>query len=251
MLRSLLFTVLFFTIFSTTAQVIDIEHFRREADSTGFAGSLGINLQATKNTKSIFSLGGTAYVQYRNGKHLVFFLNNTSFKTVNQDAIINKGTSHLRYNYKLTDGITLEALLQYQYNTISKIGKRELAGGGPRFKLAEKEKYNMYLGTIFMYEYEKINNDPVVYYNDYRFSGYLAMKFFINQQFSIGSTTFYQPRLDKLSDYRIYSYNSILITLIKKLSLKLTYVLGYDTFPADGIPKFQYDLINGFVYVFD
>jgi putative salt-induced outer membrane protein YdiY len=222
-----------------------------EADTLGFAGSVGVNLQITKNTKDILFFGGTAYVQYRNGKHLALFLNNTSFKKVNDAEIINKGTNHLRYNFKLNELITIEGLLQLQYNSISKIDQRQLAGGGLRFRLAQKEKYKLFLGTIFMFEHEKINNPPVEYNDDIRFSGYLSLRYFPADNITFASTTFYQPRIDKFNDYRIYSYNSLSIRLIKKLSLKITYALSYDTHPAQGIPKTQYDLLNGIVYVFN
>ena len=140
MIKKLLLIIFIIPFSLINAQVIDIEHLRLEADTLGFAGSVGANLQITKNTKNILFFGGTAYIQYRNGRHLALFLNNTSYKKINDAAIINKGTSHLRYNYKLNDRITLEALLQAQYNSISKIDQRQLIGAGPRFKLAEKEK---------------------------------------------------------------------------------------------------------------
>ena len=251
MIKKLLLFV-FITHFGLiNAQVIDIEHLRLEADTLGFAGSVGINLQITKNTKDIMFFGGTAFVQYRNGRHLALFLNNTSYKKINDDAIINKGTSHLRYNYKLNNLITIEALLQAQYNSISKIDQRQLIGGGTRFKLATKEKYKLFLGTILLFEHEKINNPPVEYHDNFRFSGYLSVRYFPTDNITIASTTFYQPRIDKFYDYRIFSYNSLSIKLYKKLSFKLTYTLSYDTYPAEGIPKTQYDLLNGIVYVFD
>jgi len=251
MTKKLLLIIFIIQFSLINAQVIDIEHLRLEADTLGFAGSVGVNLQITKNTKNILFFGGSAYVQYRNGRHLALFLNNTSYKKVNDAAIINKGTNHLRYNYRLNNLITLEALLQAQYNSISKIDQRQLIGAGPRFKLAEKEKYKFFLGTIFIFEHEKINNPPVEYHDDFRFSGYLSVRYFPTDNISIASTTFYQPILDKFYDYRIFSYNSISIKLIRKLSFKLTYTISYDTYPAEGIPKTQYDLLNGIVYVFD
>ncbi len=251
MIKKLLLLIFIFQFNLSKAQVIDIEHLRQEADTLGFSGSIGVNLQVTKNTKDILFFGGTAYVQYRNGRHLALFMNNTSYKKADNVDIINKGTNHLRYNYRLNDLITFEAFLQAQYNSISKIDQRQLVGGGPRFRLKEKDKYKVFLGTLFMYEHEKINNPPAEYHNNFRFSGYLSVRYFPTEHITIGSTTFYQPRIDKFNDYRIYSYNSISIKLIKKLSLKLTYVIGYDTYPANGVPKTQYDLLNGIVYVFD
>jgi len=251
MLKKLFFFILFIGVINTNAQVLNIEHLRIANDTTGFAGSIGVNLQLIKNTRDIFIFGNTIYAQYRNQKHLLFLINNISYKKIDEDDIINKGTMHLRYNYKLNDIVSLEAFGQLQYNTISKIKSRQLIGGGTRFKLSEKEKYKFYLGTIFMHEYEKIDENPYIYNTDYRFSGYISFRFFPTESFTLTSTTFYQPRLDRFNDYRIYNQNSLSLRIIKKLSLQLTYIISYDAFPAEGIPKTQYELFNGLVYTFD
>ena len=243
---------LFLFLYSTFSytQVIDIEHLRLDNDTTGFAGSIGANLQITKNINDIFLFGGTAYIQYNKNRHLVFFMNNTSLKLVNTEEIINKGTSHLRYNYAFSKQFIFEAFGQLQYNTISKIDKRNLVGAGMRFRLKEEEKYNMFLGTLMMYEYEK-NSDPLDYHNDVRFSGYFTIRYLPTSNIILAGTTFYQPRIDKFYDYRIYSYNTMRIKLIEKLSLRIIFAISYDTYPVPGIPKTQYDLINGIVYSFD
>ena len=251
MFKKLLLATVFFTVLNVNAQVLNIEHLRIANDSSGFAGSIGVNLQLIKNTRDIFIFGNTIYLQYRKSDHLLFLINNISYKKINDEDIINKGTMHLRYNYKLNDIVTLEAFGQLQYNTISKIKMRQLIGGGTRFKITEKEKYKAYLGTIFMYEHEKIDNDPYIYNKDFRFSGYLSFRVFPTKSFIFTSTTFYQPRIDKFSDYRIYNQNSLSLRIIKKLAVNLTYVISYDSFPAAGIPKTQYELLNGLVYTFD
>ena len=251
MIKKILFIILFTSAINSNAQVLNIEHLRIAKDTSGFAGSIGINLQLIKNTRDIFIFGNTMYLQYRNKKHIAFLINNISYKKINDEDIINKGTMHLRYNYKLSEIVTLEAFGQLQYNTISKIKMRQLIGGGTRFKLAEKEKYELYLGTILMHEYEKIDADPYIYNRNYRFSGYLSFRIFPTKNFIFTSTTFYQPRLDKFNDYRIFNQNSLSLRIIKKLSLQLTYTISYDAFPAEGIPKTQYQLLNGLVYTFD
>ncbi|MEN8124383.1 MAG: DUF481 domain-containing protein [Bacteroidota bacterium] len=251
MIKKFFFPILLVIVINANAQVLNIEHLRIVNDSTGFAGSIGINLQLIKNTKDIFIFGNTIYAQYRKKEHLIFLINNISYKKINDEDIINKGTMHLRYNYKLNDIVTLEALGQLQYNTISKIEMRQLIGGGTRFKITEKEKYKIYLGTILMHEYEKINNEPNIFNNDFRFSGYLSVRLYPTQNIIFTSTTFYQPRLDNFNDYRIYNQNSFSIKVFKKLSLQLTYIISYDTFPAEAIPKTQYELLNGLVYTFD
>ncbi len=233
------------------AQVLNVENLRSEKDSTGFSGSIALNIDLIKNTKNIFSFGNTNYIQYKKDRHLLFFISDIAFKKVDDDAIVDRGSYHLRYNYKWNEWLTFEAFGQSYNNSISKIDKRQLIGAGPRFKLLEKETYKMILGTIFMYEYEKENNDVPIHHNDYRLSTYFTFTYFPTDNLTFKSTTFFQPRLDQFNDYRINSYNSLTVKLIEKLALSITYVLSYDTYPALTIPNTQYELLNGIVYTFD
>lgn len=244
------FTLLFLT--KIEAQVIDIEHLRLESDSVGFAGSIGLNFKLVKNTREIFALGSSGYIQYRQNEHLVFLINNIAYQKIDDQANINYGTLHLRYNYTWRPKIILEAFGQSQYNSIAKIDQRQLIGGGPRFVLKEEDRLKAFLGTIFMYEHEKVSDDNGPIYNDdYRFSFYFALRYLITENIALSTTTFYQPLIEQWSDFRIYSTNSVSIKIIEKLTFNVNYIYDYDANPAVGIPKTQYQLTNGINYTFD
>jgi len=251
MYKKIVFLVILFIEANVYAQFINPESVRSRKDSTGFSGTIGLDVSFVKNTSSIFSLGNSIYIQYTNKKHLVFFINSLNIKKVNDESIIDKGTQHLRYNYKLSSKIALEAFVQNHYNKISKIDKRRLTGGGARFTIFDKDRFETYLGTLLMYEYEKIIEDQIIYNEDIRFSGYASFRWFPIKNTTITSTTFYQPKLSEFSDYRIFSSNSISFKVIKGLSIGITYIANYDTHPATDIPKYQYRLMNGLAYTFD
>lgn len=251
MIKRILFLLLFFTGINVYAQFVNPESVRSRKDSTGFSGTVGLDVSFIKNTSSIFSLGNSVYIQYNNKKHLVFFINSLNIKKVDDESIIDKGTQHLRYNYKLNSKIALEAFVQNHYNKISKIDKRRLTGAGTRFTIFDEDKFEAYLGTLLMYEYEKIKEDQIIYNEDFRFSGYASFRWFPLKNTTITSTTFYQPKLSEFSDYRIFSSNSILFKVVKGLSIGITYIANFDTHPAIDIPKYQYRLMNGLTYTFD
>lgn len=247
----LTFLLLFFSIYLSNAQFLNPDVLRSRNDTIGFAGSIGLDISLVKNTSTIFALGNSVYIQYRKNKHLLFFINSLNIKKVDEKFIINKGTQHLRYNYKINKRIFWEVFAQSHYNSISKIDERKLIGTGPRFTILEKKKIETHLGTLFMYEHEKIDEITVVYNNDIRFSGYLTFRLFPTKNFTAASTTFYQPKLNELSDYRIYSHNTLMFKVIKGLSIGMTFIATYDTHPASEIPKYQYRLLNGLSYTFD
>jgi len=251
MFKKFYFLFIFFIGTNAYSQFVNPESVRSKRDSTGFSGTIGLDISFIKNTSTIFSFGNSIYVEYNNKRHLVFFINNINVKRINDNNIINRGTQHLRYNYKINDRITWEGFIQAHYNKISKIDKRHLIGTGPRFTLYNKSKFEFYLGTLFMYDYEKIKEEEYIYNKDFRFTGYASVRWFPLKNTTLTSTTFYQPKLSEFSDYRIYSHNSVLIKVVKGLSIGITYIATYDTHPAIGIPKYQYKLLNGLTYTFD
>jgi len=251
MYKKIIYLVIFLIGTNSYSQFVNPESVRSNKDSIGFSGTIGLDISYIKNTSTLFILGNSIYIQYTNKRHLAFFINSINIKRVNDENIINKGTQHLRYNYKINDRITWEGFAQAHYNTVSKIDKRQLIGTGPRFTIVDEKKFQTYIGTLFMYEYEKIKEEQSVYNRDFRFSGYASFRWFPIKNTSITSTTFYQPRLDEFSDYRIYSHNSILFRVVKGLSIGITYIATYDTSPAIDIPKYQFKLMNGLSYTFD
>ena len=68
---------------------------------------------------------------------------------------------------------------------------------------------------------------------------------------SIISTSYYQPNMDKLKDYRLSSNSSFLFKIVKNLAFKTTFNYFFDAFPVTvDIPNTQYELTHGLLYTF-
>jgi len=103
-----------------------------------------------------------------------------------------------------------------------------------------------------MYEYEESKTtNQNIYLRDFRGSMYFSFSMYPTPNIAIVGTTYYQPLLDTLKDYRISSETSVSFKIIKNLSFLTTFVYMYDAFPVINIPKTQYQLTNGIVYTFD
>jgi hypothetical protein len=180
------------------------------------------------------------------------FVNDLNLEKVEGNSLVNRGTQHLRYNRKTSDRVKWEAFGQVQYDAISLIDFRGIVGTGPRFKLSKNENYLFYLGTLIMYEYEKASNvvsDRIQ--KDVRGSAYLSFSLYPTETISIISTSYYQPKLDGFSDYRLSSNTSILFEIFKDFAFKTNFNYFYDAFPvSSSIPKTQFELTNGLIYSF-
>jgi hypothetical protein len=248
---SFIFIVSIFITLKVNAQIINTESLRMVTDTSGWSGSIGLNIDLVKNTKTIFKIDNRTHLQYKTKKSLVLLMNDIHFEKVDGNSIISTSIQHLRYNYKIKNRISWEAFAQTQFNAISKIEMRFLLGTGPRFKLSSSEKYKIYLGSLIMYEYDESTEDIPEINKDYRWSNYLSFSFYPSDNLSIVSTTYYQPQINKFNDYRISSESSIAFSIFKNVAFKSTFKIYYDEFPVIDIPKTQYSFTNGLIYSFD
>lgn len=248
-----LITLLFFIFFAgyIQAQVINVESLRKKTDSAKWTGSVSLDASLIKNKNELFKIATKADIQYNNKKELWLFVNDLKFEKAAGASFVNKGTQHLRYNHSVGKTVKMEVFAQAQYDAISEIDFRGLIGTGPRFKLTSNDDYRFYLGTLIMYEYEKASDIAVErIQKDVRASTYLSFSLYPTENLSIISTSYYQPRLDKLNDFRLSSTTSVLFKIWKNLAFKTTFSYNYDAEPVITIPKSQYELTNGLLYTF-
>ena len=251
-LKYYIFSLVLLTTQLITAQIVNVESLREVSDTSTWSGGISLDMSLIKNKRQIFSLKNRSRVQYQKNRHMALFINDLSFKEVDSKKIINKGIQHLRYNYKLKHRIVWEGFAQSQHDGISNIKFRGLMGSGLRFKLSPSEKYRLYLGTLIMHEYEEIEElSQIIIHRDFRSSTYFSCSLHPSDRLTIVSTTYYQPKLNQWSDFRISSETSLALPLHKNLAYKATFALNYDRFPALGVPDTQYEFTNGLIYSFE
>lgn len=250
-MRILMTLFFLFLLGSTQAQVINVETMRKKTDSAKWTGSVSVDASLLKNKNNIFKIATKADVQYNNKQELWLFVNDLKFEKAAGNSFVNKGTQHLRYNFKISQKVKLEGFAQAQYDAVSEIDFRGLIGAGPRFKLTRNDDYRFYLGTLVMYEYEQTSEvEDYKVHKDVRASMYFSFSIYPTETLGIISTSYYQPRVDKLKDYRLSSTTSILLKIWDNLAFKTEFTFNYDAYPVVTIPYVQYELTNGLVFTF-
>lgn len=235
---------------STHAQlIVNVENSRIQSDTTGWAGSLGTSFSLVKNIQQVLNINAFMHLQYKGQKDLYLLLANYSLLKGNQQELSNNMFYHIRYNRKLSKVVRWEAFTQWQQNRITNIDLRFLAGTGPRFKLYESRRFKLYAASLVMYEYER-DKMPYVAHKDFRGDGYATFTYKPNAAIAITSTTFYQPLLRDLADFRILNQEAITIKATKHFSITTSFDYLYDAFPATGTPNINYTINNGFNYTF-
>jgi hypothetical protein len=248
MRKYLIITGLIFSL-RIEAQVLNVESQRFQSDSAGWIGNLGLSFSVQQNVVQFISIGNNAQVQYKKGRSRFLFLSNVAFTQIGGTNFDNTGFQHIRYNYKINERVTWEALVQAQYNQILKMDYRLITGTGPRIKVFKNENFATHIGIIYLYEDEKITDvkDPVF---DSRLSIYLSLAWKISKDIEFISTTFYQPNLVDISDYRIATNNLFEIDIHKHFTFKTGFDLLYDTRQPAGIPNLTYNYMNSLSWKF-
>ncbi len=237
--------------FTAKSQILNAESLRKVTDTSGFSGSASINFSVKRDLNDYFAASSNLHLQYKMEKHLVLLKNDIEYQKIEGNKFENAGIAHLRYNYSFHPRIAMEAFTQGQYNKVSKIQFRGLIGAEPRFKLTTSEKYKLYFGTQIMFEYEELSDSITPIQRDFRSTSYFSFSLYPTKTLSIISTTYYQPKIRDLGDYRFSNQTSLLIDVFKNFAFKTSYSFIYDKTPASGIPNSQYNLESGFVYSFD
>jgi hypothetical protein len=232
------------------AQLVNIEKSRKEA-RPGMQGHVDLNLMLTRNTRQIFETGTSAHLQYSSNRHIILVLNNIGLMRVEGDNLINNGFQHLRYNYRLGGGlVTAEIFTQHQYNSIRLLRRRFLAGAGPRFRLYENSDLGVYIAPLVMYEQELLEDAAGTQTDKLKGSLYTSFTYTLDERINFTHTTYYQPDLTVLTEYRIASETGLELKFTGNFSFLVTWNLTFDSHPPEDIPGLFYTLRNGIKYSF-
>jgi hypothetical protein len=244
LMKSILWSVFFLLPLSVfSQQVIHIENRRMCTKEDGFSGNMELSANFVQNINNIFQTTNLSQLQYKKGSKSFLLLSGFNYTLFNKKKIVNDAFGHLRFNQRLTDIITAEAFMQGQYNEIIKIRSRYLAGAGLRFRVIEKEKVKLFIGSLYMREREEEMTDRINLHH--RISNYLSIGFPVTEQVSVDFISYYQPDVKDLNDFRLSGEAIVEMRLNKRISFRFAHSLFRDSNPPEGIRKTFYNFRNG------
>lgn len=246
-MKKLLLIVLFSS--PLISQVVNIESKRIRTDTTGWFGSAEASFMLSKVSEEIYDLGAKVHFQHKGVNHLWLFLNEYRLIKGAGTDFINSGFAHIRYNHKITKKLLRwEIFTQVQFNQALDVGLRGLAGTGPRFRVYESEKFRLYTGSLYMFEYLE-NSNKTIFERNHRNSSYVSLTIDINK-FDFTTTSYFQPLLRNFNDYLFYSQTELVFDVTEQLDFKTGFLFRYDSNPFPDVPRGSYFLTNGLVFSF-
>ncbi len=237
---------------SASAQIVNIEDKRRGFDSIGWYGQIDLGANLTRNVNQVISVNGAIRVDRKGRNNSLLGIADYKLVQVSGDNALNAGFGHLRHAYYLSDKWRWETFGQLQYNEQIRLQLRGLVGSGPRLKLLSIDNNRVYIGTLYMYEYDEVAEGEIIY-RSHRLSSYLSFNLYPWEQLSVSNTTYYQPVLPDFRLPRISTVTSLSLKVTTRLSVQTRFSLTHDPLLNQGlpdVPNTTYEWLNGLRYSF-
>lgn len=233
---------------------VNTESFRKDYDSTGFAGNIGLDFTSHTGNTELQLLSISTRLNYNFGKSYSFIFFNSDFGWKDKKSFSNLALFHLRYVAQLTDAIQLEGFTQYNYDKSRLLLNRELIGGGARIKIFKSEMVKVRLGISGMFEFEeydlKEGSTHPRTVSDFRLSSYLSFKASISDDTEFISVTYYQPLPKDFNDVKMISENTLQTKINESLKIVVKFNARFDSKPPDNRKELDTTTRVGFVYEF-
>ena len=236
------------------AAQINIEAQRRAPSDLGYSGTLAADLELRTGNVEHFRLGVNGRVDYQTETTNTFLVGRGNIGLVGSDRFSNAGLLHLRHGWRWFPRLMLEAYTQVNYDEPRLLELRALAGGGVRVGLTDTEALRFWVGTGYLFEYERFDLPDTASHAQttsvHRWSSYLTGRVAAGPNVTLVATGYVQPQIDDLADLRILSDVSFGVSVTRALALTVSFSLRYDSRPPDNVASLDTELRNGIAVAF-
>ena len=237
--------------FTLNAQIVNIENQRLSfSDTVRWRGNVQSSLFYKEYSSIFFSSDTKGYVSYRHNRQTWMFSGDYGVTRASGHDYENQYFVHIRYNRSFNKWLVGEAFSQIQQNKILNVRNRYLAGLGPRAEFRIGDEASLFLGCLYMYEYELPTDFAAAAWVKNRNSSYLSFAVRLNPLVTLMATNYYQPNLGDFNDYRLMGQYRLLVLMTRRLNLKIETNMIYDSRPVPGAVNSYSDLTFGALFDF-
>ncbi len=247
--------ILFGISYAGIAQV-NTEKFRKYSTKKGFLFNTKFRFGYSAGNSDYLSIDGTARLDYNGKVNNAFVIGNFDYKETNFEKIVHKGFVHLRGVHPFNERLSGEGFLQQEFNEFILLEDRKLVGTGLRLKVMDFNSnkdtvsgLRSHLGLGLMYEREIykvgeiekmiIKKEPV------RLTSYLTFDWTVSDRINFWAVGYYQPNINKFSDFRALIDSGLEISLIRKLYLSVDFSYRFNNEPVGDVKKYDLAIKNG------
>ena len=237
-MKKILILLLFYSIH--TYAFIDVESIRR--DGLGLNGFTELTLSGASGNTSKLSSSLGSYLGYKIGKRAFLLIGEYNYSESAKVKDTQNGSIHFRLTQKISQKLITELYVQREFNDFKDLNSRSLFGVGLRRPLIIRVQTSIYAGISAFYENQELSSgikEKLV-----RGNMYLSLVSSFDH-FKLTTTSYYQPSLKSLKDFRL----QLKFTLDFKLSEVVSFVvqasLMHDASPATSVKYTDINYLTG------
>lgn len=256
MKRSLriLIGIFFFLPNLANAQVLAIEKFKFESDSSNYwLGNCGFFATTKKQKNEIFLLEINTNTAYLSKLHDYTLITDLDLSRVQDQKLTNKGFIAMSTNLWRKNKLMPEGVVQGQFDIGRGLRERYVVSAGARYRLISSKIITSSIKSGLMFENETWINDvdPLQVYtienNLFKWTNNLSVRFEY-EQVNLFLSVYFQALPEAIFSPRFSGETFVEVKASKKVKIRFSYDWWRDKKPVVPYADFFYNVKTGFFY---
>jgi putative salt-induced outer membrane protein YdiY len=234
--------VLLLISFTSIGQILNIEKFRIDKDTSNVWGAnVGFGFSTKKQQTSVTTLNANANIVYLSKKHSYITINYIKFVGIENVNPLSEGYTHWRLTLLRQKFMSYEPFIQWQYDKGRGLLKRKLYGGTIRLNVLKTKKTMIAFNTGAMYEYELWRGEVIRYPLEntqdsaqtqfLKSTNSITVRGDVTPNVNVFLVSYYQARFDRFFSPRIISEIQVNVKINKYFSISNQFTSTYDAIP--------------------
>ena len=235
--------------------IVNVEDMRIGSPKPGYSGHVDVAISGKSGNTDKAETQLDAHLRWHRERITNLLIASYDYAETSSVRDTNNTFLHARHVRQTSELRAWEWFAQWEENEFARLSFRRLVGTGMRLTLAESpERLSMHLGLGAFYTQQQLEQQPGLSDGGdasfWRANLYFAYKHRLNQQLSLQSTTYYQPKLADGADFRALEQAALTVKMTDRLSLRLALDIIHDSRPPETVEQTDVSYTTGLSYDF-
>jgi putative salt-induced outer membrane protein YdiY len=228
--------------------IVNIEDIRAKTPPEGVSGRFDLSATSLSGNSSGLHVSTGGRVNWKRGEVLDFVVGSYDFGETSGVRDVDKSFLHGRHVVTLNPRWAWEGFGQIEQDQFRRLNYRALLGGGVRRTLMKTDDKAAWFGIGAFYSTEELSGDGTE--NRWRANLYLVWKHALGTHTHFATTTYCQPAVNDVTDYRLSEEAGLTVSMTRTLDLAVTLNVYHDSQPPAGVKQTDVSFTTGIKYRF-
>jgi hypothetical protein len=233
--------------------ILNVERFH-SGEIRGTHAAITLSGKGTLGNSEVLDAKMEGIVGHRFARHWPrLILGGSYLRKRGEEPLFDNRFIQARYSYIVSERTEAFNFVQSQRNETLRLKERWLVGSGIRRQFGSGDGLSLNLGTGAMWELEEVTDDAVAPGEDprssvIRMSNIIVVRHDFSEGARLVGTTYLQPRLDALHDFRLLSELALLVPVTTRVRLTVSTDWRHDSRPPPSLRADDFTLNFGIAY---